>query len=350
MGKRACHEMIVLGKTAPWRKPYPLALFVVLVALALSGCGASAPATGPANAHGPSSSTNRPTAPAVTSTTPQRTSGLSYESRIVTACHAFRNALRGFGAPTSSTTPAPVARQHVHEVQSALAGLGQQLTRIEPPSPYARFHVLVITLVRGFSSSLDPLAAYLDHGGRPGTTTYQQAFLGALTHLGKLVPKDTTSLAIPPAWSEAGCGHASNHPVATAGASRTASASGTSTVSSTSSGGQTTERLTACFVNASGDEQVTVIVTGVSGPYVAAVDIYAANGQFETRLVPSASHSGSASDSSPSGPVGGGTFTCHLANVKAVVGDVQIYTDPVGGQPQPNGPTPPGINLASGRS
>jgi hypothetical protein len=103
--------------------------------------------------------------------------------------------------------------------------------------------------------------------------------------------------------------------------------------------------LTKCFVNSYGDQVATVDVTGVES-YEAAVDLYAANGQFEDRITPGAisPQFNPASDSSTSGPVDGSTFTCHLASVTA--NDVQIYADPQGGKPQPNGPVPPGINLA----
>lgn len=103
-------------------------------------------------------------------------------------------------------------------------------------------------------------------------------------------------------------------------------------------------KLTKCFVNSSGDQEVTVDVTGVPR-YVASVDLYAANGQYETRLTPTAisPQFNPASASSASGPVDGSTFTCHLASV--IADGTSVYTDAVGGQPQPNGPVPPGINL-----
>jgi hypothetical protein len=121
-------------------------------------------------------------------------------------------------------------------------------------------------------------------------------------------------------------------------------ASGCGTSSGGSSSGGVQVRLTRCVVNSEGDQEATVDVTGVSG-YVAAVDLYAGNGQFEDRIVPSAisPQFNPASDSTASGPVDGSTFTCHLASVTA--NDVQVYTDPDGGQPQPNDPVPPGINL-----
>jgi hypothetical protein len=106
-----------------------------------------------------------------------------------------------------------------------------------------------------------------------------------------------------------------------------------------------TVKLTRCYLDG-GDQYAVVDVSGAT-PYTAAVDFYAANGQFEDRSTATAISSGFNPATAPGGPlVDGTTFTCHLAEVDA--GDTKIYVDQNGGQ-IPNsgyGPVPSGINLS----